>query len=194
MIEIMSEDFIEQLMARATRRRELVPGTYLFHQGDAVGSVFIVEDGLVELTRHQLDGGSILLQRATTGTVLAEASVYSQSYHCDAVVGLPSHVAQLPKPVFLEHLRGDEAFSNQWAAHLAGEVQAARYRSEILSLKTVAERLDGWLAWRGNKLPAKGRWKSLALQIGVSPEALYREMARRRLGTPFQPGDEIVDQ
>lgn len=29
-------------------------------------------------------------------------------------------------------------------------------------------------------LPAKGEWKSVAQQIGVSPEALYREIARRR--------------
>jgi len=29
-------------------------------------------------------------------------------------------------------------------------------------------------------LPAKGEWRSLAAAIGTSPEALYRELARRR--------------
>jgi hypothetical protein len=29
-------------------------------------------------------------------------------------------------------------------------------------------------------LPPKGEWKSVAEQIGVSPEALYRELSRRR--------------
>jgi len=29
--------------------------------------------------------------------------------------------------------------------------------------------------------PAKGEWAVMAVQIGVSPEALYRELAKRRL-------------
>lgn len=180
MIEIMSDDFIERLIARTGRRRSLDPGSYLFHQGAPVRSVFVIEEGLVELTRHHRDGASIVVQRATRRTVLAEASVYSASYHCDAVAESPSSVFALPKAAFLKHLRDDAAFANLWAAHLAREVQSARYRSEILTRKTVAERLDGWLAWRENELPSKGQWKSVAGQIGVSPEALYRELAKRR--------------
>ena len=41
---------------------------------------------------------------------------------------------------------------------------------------------DRWLFSYGKRMPAKGAWKSLAHQIGVSPEALYRELARRRTG------------
>jgi len=182
MIPIMSENFIAQLIARTDKRRTLDQGSYLFHQGDPIKSVFIVENGLVELTRHQRDGASIILQRATGRMVLAEASVYSEAYHCDAVVEAPSSVFELPRAVFLRHLREDDAFSSLWAAHLAAQVQTARTRSEILVRKTVAERLDGWLAWQGQEVPPKGRWKSVAAQIGVSPEALYRELAKRRSG------------
>jgi len=179
MITIMSQNIVEQLSALASKRRTLEQGATLFHQGDAVRTLYIVADGLVELTRHQRDGGSIILQRAGARTVLAEASVYSPAYHCAAVAALPATVLQMPKATFLDHLRTDADFAESWAAHLARAVQAARYRSEILSLKTVAERLDGWLAWRDDALPAKGQWKSVAHEIGVSPEALYRELARR---------------
>ncbi len=180
MIKIMSESIVSQLIAMADKRRTLDQGAYLFHQCDPVSAVFVVEEGLVKLIRYQLDGASIVLQRATRQTFLAEASAYSESYHCDAVVALPTSVYELPKAIFLERLRVDNAFSNLWAEHLAREIQSARYRSEILSKKTVAERLDGWLAWQGSKLPEKGHWKGIAAQIGVSPEALYRELARRR--------------
>ncbi len=180
MIWIMSEGFIERLIEMADGRRTLAQGTRLFHQDDRVRTVFVVEDGLVELTRHQRDGASIVLQRATRQTVLAEASVYSEIYHCDGVVARPSSVCHFAKAAFLERLRRDDAFANLWAAHLAREVQVARLRSEILSRNTVAERLDGWLAWQGNELPAKGQWKGIAVQIGVSPETLYRELAKRR--------------
>ncbi len=43
------------------------------------------------------------------------------------------------------------------AAHLAGEVQPARARAELLSLRTVRERLAAWRALHG-KLPPRGRW------------------------------------
>ena len=182
MIVIMSADFIENLIARADKRRKLDQGAYLFYQGEPVKSVFVIEDGCIALTRYQRDGASIVLQRATGKMVLAEASAYSESYHCNAIAELPSSVFELPKAVFLRDLQRDTAFAYSWAAHLAGEVQSARYRSEILTRKTVAERLDGWLAWQGNKLPSKGRWRSLAVQLGVSPEALYRELSKRRSG------------
>lgn len=180
MIEIMYENFIEKLAARAKTSRTFDQGTHLFHQDDPVRSIFIVEEGLVELVRHQQDGTSIVLQRANRQSVLAEASIYSEFYHCDAVIKLPSRVFLLPKAAFLRLLKQDEDLSNSWAARLAREVQSARSQIEILSRKKVSERLDGWLAWQGNKLPSKGQWKSIAVQIGVSPEALYREIAKRR--------------
>ena len=51
-------------------------------------------------------------------------------------------------------------------------------RAEILALKTVAERLDAWIAWHEQR-PAKGKWRHVAEEIGVSPEAFYRELAKR---------------
>lgn len=180
MITIMSQEFFAQLFNKANKRRILDQGAYLFHQGDPVNSVFVVEEGLVELARHQRDGASIVLQRATAQTVLAEASVYSETYHCDGIAKSPSKIIELSRNAFLNQLQQDEEFSRLWAEHLAREVQSARFRSEILSRKTVSERLDGWLAWYENKLPPKGQWTSVATQIGVSQEALYRELAKRR--------------
>jgi hypothetical protein len=46
-------------------------------------------------------------------------------------------------------------------------------------MKTVAARLDAWIEWNG-ELPPKGEWISLAAELAVSPEALYREIGRRR--------------
>jgi hypothetical protein len=37
-----------------------------------------------------------------------------------------------------------------------------------------------WLAGHAANLPARGEWRALAGEIAVSPEALYREIARRR--------------
>ncbi len=47
-------------------------------------------------------------------------------------------------------------------------------------MKKVSERLDAWLDWRSGDFPARGEWKEIAAEIGVSPEALYRELATRK--------------
>lgn len=173
----MFDALIENLSGK---RRALRAGTVLFHQGDKVRAMFAVEDGLVELLRRQADGTAIVLHRAGPRAVLAEASAYSGTYHCDAVAGQPARVVEFSKTAFLDLLARDPALAARWAAQLAREVQSARYRSEVLTRKTVADRLDAWLAWPGNALPSKGEWKAVAAQIGVSPEALYRELAARR--------------
>jgi hypothetical protein len=56
---------------------------------------------------------------------------------------------------------------------------SARVRAEIRSLPKVAERLEAWLR-EGHVLPDKGCWQDVAAELGVSREALYRELARRR--------------
>ena len=62
---------------------------------------------------------------------------------------------------------------------LAGELQHARFHAEVLSIRTVAARLDAWVEWNG-EMPPKGEWVGLAAELGVTPEALYREIASRR--------------
>jgi hypothetical protein len=42
-----------------------------------------------------------------------------------------------------------------------------------------ADRLDAWLE-EGNRTPERGRWQEVAAELGVSREALYRELALRR--------------
>ncbi len=176
----MLDDFIKNLTIHAGTSRLHEKDTHLFFQDDPVQIMYIVAKGMVELIRHQVDGNTTILQRARDGSVLAEASLYSDQYHCGAVVRQPSEIFILPKAAFLKLLRGNESLSTAWAARLAREVQSTRGLLEILSRKTVSQRLDGWIAWQGGELPPRGQWRDVALQIGVSPEALYRELASRR--------------
>ena len=176
----MSKNFIEQMVVRTNRTSTVQKGSFVFHEGDKVRSIFVIKEGLIELMRPQRDGASIILQRAGAGTLLAEASIYSKTYHCDGIAVQPTSVFQFSRKAFLDDLAKDREFADLWSMHLAKEVQSARYRIEILSRNTVSERLDGWMVWKQNEQPAKGQWKSIAEQIGVSPEALYRELAKRR--------------
>ena len=92
-------------------------------------------------------------------------------------------VHSVPVVDFRARLTADPALAERWAAHLALAVQTARLCAEIRTLRTVAERLDAWLG-EGRSLPAKGAWQDLAAELGVSREALYRELSRRRWDLP----------
>jgi CRP-like cAMP-binding protein len=179
MIAVMSFD-LDALFA-GSRSVQLSAGSVLFRSAAPVTEMFMVRTGEVHLCRHSLHGAKMVLQRALPGMVLAEASAYSDSYHCDAPAAADSLLLAVPRPAFLAALAEDRQLSTLWAARLARGVQAARLRSEIRSLPRVAERLDAWLE-EGNRLPEKGQWQDVASELGVSREALYRELARRRKG------------
>ena len=164
----------------AAPERELAPGEALFLTADRVRNVFLVRAGVVLLERVTRIGGRILLQQARAGAVVSEASAYSDSYHCDATAGPEgARVAYLAIGEFHDRLAIDPGAMHGWAAGLAQAVQAARLRAELRSLRTVSDRVDAWLGAQ-RALPRRGGWQDLAAELGVSREALYRELARRR--------------
>ncbi|MEP0337171.1 MAG: Crp/Fnr family transcriptional regulator [Alphaproteobacteria bacterium] len=184
MIYIMFDDLPTGLRQLAYSHRRLDAGAYLFRQDEAVRWLHLVEQGTIHLVRHQVSGFALILQRAGPGAVVAEASLSSDRYHCDAIAARPALVRAVEAATVRERLARDREFAESWAAFLAREVQRARLRAELLSLRTVSARLNAWLACHDGRLPPKGDWKDMAGELGVSPEALYRELAKRRVGTP----------
>ena len=171
---------LERLRELHSSERTFEAGARLFRVGDDVSVLHLVEDGEAHLVRHRADGGALVLQRALANTVLAEASVFSVRYHCDGVAVSPTRTLAIVASAVRRLLAEDPEFAESWAVHVSRELQATRLRAEILSLRTVRERLDAWIGWNGEGLPAKGNGKTVANEIGTSPEALYRELARRR--------------
>jgi CRP-like cAMP-binding protein len=180
MIAVMS-DLFSHLATMASGRRKVSPGEVLFHREDPVVVLHLVVAGLVHLVRHKADGGTSVLQKAQEGSILAEASVFSDSYHCDAVAAAETATVCIPAAEVRRRIERDIQFSCLWTRHLALELQSARSRAEVMSLKSVGARLDAWIVWN-RVLPPKGQWKRVAEEIGVSPEALYRELSRRSGG------------
>ena len=170
----------DRLNQLSPTEREFNAGALLFRRGDEVSVLYLVLDGEAHLVRHRADGGRLVLQRAVPKTVLAEASVFSERYHCDCVAVVHTRTRAVARAAVRALLAEDSVFAESWAHHLAHELQATRLRAEILTLRTVRDRVDAWIAWNGDGLPQRGTWSTIASEIGTSPEALYRELARRR--------------
>ncbi|WP_162901340.1 Crp/Fnr family transcriptional regulator [Breoghania sp. L-A4] len=182
MIAIMLHPLFEQLSDLTSHEQALAAGETLFRLSDPVAALYLVVTGTLRLVRHQPNGLELTLQRADPGGILAEASVFSDRYHCDAIAATPAMVRAVPRARLKAAMAQRPELAEAWTRHLAHEVQKARALAEILSLKTVRERVDAWLLLSGDGLPPRGEQRGFAAHIGVSPEALYRELARRRAG------------
>ena len=180
MIPIMHISFFDYLESIPHRHVTFPAKKMVVAMDDPIESLFIVKSGMVNLVRFQEDGSMVILQRAGPGAIMAEASVFSEGYHCAAVAVQKSKLQVYPMSAVRTLLANTPEAALAYARHLAGEVRESRKRAEILALKTVAERLSAWLVWNHGDLPPKGERHHVAEEIGVSREALYRELAKRR--------------
>jgi CRP/FNR family transcriptional regulator, dissimilatory nitrate respiration regulator len=158
--------------------RTIRKGEHLFLQDDAVTSMYLIESGEIHLMRRQRNGAAIVLQRAQAGQIWLRHPCLWRAIIVMRLRQWTALFVQSAREDVRRCFETDAEFSHLWADHLASEVRAARLQVEILACRTVAERIDLWQAHNG-ALPDKGRWKELAAMIGTSPEALYREIAKR---------------
>jgi CRP-like cAMP-binding protein len=176
----LAGDLKRLLTELSARERKLSRGESLFRIGDEVESLFLVVTGELRVTHLLHHGMELTLQRPVAGAIVNESSLFAEHYDCDAEATRSATVRAVPIQRAVAALRGSCELACSWARHLEGEVRRARTQVQILSLRTVAERLDAWFALNPGGLPSRGRWHRLAGEIGVSVEALYRELARRR--------------
>lgn len=185
MIEIMSGHWLHCF--DGAPERALDEGEPLFRREAQVEGAFLVRQGQVSLRRALQDGGVLTLHSASAGDLIAEASLFAEHYHCEAVADVKTTVAVLPKWELLKQLEHNSSGS-QLSVHAfertSKELQTLRTRIEIMRLRKVKDRLDAYLELFGP--PEEGGWVRVADWIGVSPPALYRELAKRRWSNPTE--------
>ncbi|HWI27448.1 MAG TPA: Crp/Fnr family transcriptional regulator [Stellaceae bacterium] len=174
---------LERLIAElpaASPARDLAPGQALFRQGDPVSAIFVVEHGRLRLVRHTVDDRKVVLHTARPGELLAEAALFSASYHCDAVADIASRVRVLSKPDLLAAFRTNSAVALGFMGVLAREIMTLRTRLELRSIRSARERLLQHLAIAGGRsrmARLDGSLMDLAAELGMTHETLYRTLA-----------------
>lgn len=153
-------------------------GDLLFRQGKRPERMFYVAAGEVVLQRIGSQGEIVILQRARQGFV-AEASLQSTRYHCDAVVTASGELVSIPIEPIKQALLVDSAFAMRWIETLSRELVRLRLQCERLSINGVRDRLLHLIETegQGGRLPLGAGLKSMASELGVSHEALYRTVA-----------------
>jgi CRP-like cAMP-binding protein len=162
--------------------RLLAAGAALFRQGDRAGAVFQVVSGRLRLARQTIEGQSITLHTAEPSQMFAEAALFSPVYHCDAVAAVGSEVRAWRKADLLAAFRRDPDLAERFMAALARQVQALRAQLAARNILSARERVLHQLALRagadGRTVRLRGTLMEFAAEIGLTPAALYRTLAR----------------
>jgi CRP/FNR family transcriptional regulator, dissimilatory nitrate respiration regulator len=153
-------------------------GDYLFHLGKIPEYMFFIVSGEAILSRISSHGESITLQRCKGG-FLSEASLLTDVYHCDAIATYAGSTITLPVKGFREALKS-EAFALKWTRLLSREIMRLRTQSERLSLKDIRSKLIHLIEseGKGGLLTLQSDYKSLASELGITHEALYRNISK----------------
>ena len=152
-------------------------GDYLFHQGKKPEYMFFIVSGEAVLTRISSHGEPTTLQRCKGGFV-SEASLLVDAYHCDAIATHNGQAITLPIKSLRDAL-ADSKFSMKWVQLLSKEIMRLRTQSERLGLKDIRSKLIHLIETEGKQgvLILQSDLKSMASEIGVTHEALYRAIA-----------------
>ena len=141
----------------------------------------MVESGRLRLIRRTVDDHLVILHTARRGEFFAEAALFSDTYHCDAVAAAPSSVRVYPKQIVMEAMRTDPALAEAFMARLARQLQDLRARMELRNIRSARDRVLQYLRLRagvhGRTIEIEGQLQDIAAEIGMTREALYRTLA-----------------
>jgi CRP-like cAMP-binding protein len=165
----------------AAKDRKLKAGEVLFRLGDKTMGLCEVITGRIRLARVDRSGHEVVLHVAGAGETLAEASLFSPQYHCDAIASTNAAVRVYPKREVLAAFESNPKAARAFSAALAHQVMDLRTRIEQRNIRSARERVRHYLTLNaktnGRVFELRGTLKDLAAELGLTHEALYRTLA-----------------
>jgi CRP-like cAMP-binding protein len=176
-----ASDWLPAAVRAAGIERRLQAGQTLFRLGNRTAGFYEIVRGKVRLARVDASGREAILHMAAAGDTIAEASLFSPTYHCDAIAMSDALVRLYPKAAVLAAFRRDPKAAQTFMAMLARQVMSLRTRLEQRNISSAPERVRHYLALHagsdGRTIALPGTVKDLAGELGLTHEALYRTLA-----------------
>lgn len=160
---------------------EVARDQLLFQQGEPTQAIFWVESGRIKLVSFT-DQHMITHYSVGAGESFAETALYFDTYACTAIAEQPSRVLSIPKQIFLKALRHSPGLSEQYLVHLTHRFSAVKQLLELRSIRSARDRLLCYLYHQRQPgqaiVPLNQSLKSLATELGLTPEVLSRTLAQ----------------
>jgi CRP-like cAMP-binding protein len=168
----MQHDPFVHLPSDASRTIKMQQGDVLFRQDQTTSGLYRVISGCVTLRRTSLGGDLLTLHRAVSGGYFAEASIFSDAYHCDAICTEAGRVLKVSKDKVIASLQSNATFGEGFTRVLAVQVQQYRAHIEILAIRSAKHRVMA--AVQAGYL--KATVPEFASRINLTHEACYRAL------------------
>ncbi|OMH31780.1 Crp/Fnr family transcriptional regulator [Motiliproteus sp. MSK22-1] len=170
----------EQL--KPDEERDLAKGELLFRAGQSVSKLYLVLNGEIHLVRPLSHGSTLTIHRALANSILAEASMFAPHYHCDAVAQCNSRLLCYNRQKVQQQLRSQPGFSESLSVQLSAEILSLRTKLELANIQSADERLLTWIKLQlppqTDTLTIDRSFKSIASELGLAHETLYRSLKR----------------
>jgi CRP-like cAMP-binding protein len=191
------KDWLPPNVGAAAIDHKLKAGEALFRLGTKTVGLYEVIAGRVRLSRVDRSGCEIVLHVAGPGETLAEASLFSPQYHCDAIANTNATVRMYPKREVLAAFEKNPKAAKAFTEMLAHQVMSLRTRIEQRNIRSAQERVRHFLVLNVGSdrrtVELRGTLKDLAVEIGLTHEALYRTLAAlERSGEIKRKGEKII--
>jgi CRP-like cAMP-binding protein len=115
----------------------------LFSQDQDAHSLFVIDDGLVKLTRTNDDGNHIILAMCGSGDIVGEEALggASSKYGADAEVISPSNLYRIPRETLAHLVHQDSEFAQELIQFLLLRRQTYAKKVELLCFNDVKYRI-----------------------------------------------------
>lgn len=164
--------------------QNVTAGQFIFREGEAADSLFFLESGQVRLLQYTESGKSIEHYGIEAGDFFAEVVLFLGNYACSAITTQPSRIAAIPKNLFLVELRQNSELATALMLQMARRLHLTKILLELRSIHSARERVIRYLQImiplvsepQQSSLELDRPFKSIAGDLGISPEALSRTL------------------
>ncbi|NND92002.1 MAG: Crp/Fnr family transcriptional regulator [Granulosicoccus sp.] len=157
-----------------TSRRTLAKGESLFVQGEMTAGLFYLMSGAMNLVRTTRTGHALIIHRVHDGEFFAEASLFSDTYHCTATAIRNCRLVAIHRAEIERRLATDIEFTRKLTRRFTEQIQDRRRRVELSGIRSAEERIlaameDGLLL---------DDISIFAESIGLARETTYRTLGK----------------
>ena len=190
------QDWVPPSLRSASSVLSFSPGAVVFLQGSRAAGFYEVLSGRVRMERPTVTGKQVTLYVARAGDFLAEASLFSDVYHCDATALVQSYVRVYPKQDVLAEFERSGEFAKAFTGMVSRSLIAVRERNERLMLHSARDRIRHFLALNASgedqSVVINGPIKDLASGLGLTHEVLYRSLAKLVADGEIERNDNAI--
>ena len=176
----LSDEHREEL-ARICRVQTVKKRDYLFHEGEAGSSMYLLTGGNIQLHKNTEDGREVVIRVIKPGDVFAEVVLFETERYPVSARAVTNADVLVFRKEGIHRLLAEESFRNDFIALLMAKQRYLAERIQELTTKDVEHRFFAFLRSQyGEKelINTPLSKKDIAAAIGTTPESLSRLILR----------------